>query len=316
MDVKCREPRPNSRGWTVAATVLILGFLAALILPGCGAAGTGAGKGVINVVAGENFWGSIAAQLGGSLVKVTSIENNPNTDPHAYESNTNNARAFASAGYVILNGAGYDTWGQKLLNANPVPGRKVLMISDLLGKHEGDNPHFWYNPAYVSEVADRITADYIKLKPAAAGRFTALRSDFEHSLKSYKDRINYIKSHFANQKVGSTESIFVYMAGALDLDLVSPPAFMQAISEGNEPPANAVAQFQRQIRQKQINVLVYNRQTSTNITENLKQLAVSEGIPVIGISETMTPAGTTFQDWQDSQLVKLQNALESGRRAG
>jgi zinc/manganese transport system substrate-binding protein len=99
------------------------------------------------------------------------------------------------------------------------------------------------------------------------------------------------------------------MAQALSLNLTSPPEFMQAISEGTDPPAQTVAEFQNQISQHQIKALVYNTQTSTPITDNLKQLATKNGIPVVGISETVEPANASFQDWQTRQLTSLQSAL-------
>lgn len=292
--------------------------LVALVLPlaAC-AAGTasGASGGVLQVVTGENFWGSIAAQLGGAHVHVTSIVTDPNADPHEYESNTNDARAFATAQYVILNGAGYDSWGQKLLDANPVDGRKVFTVASLLGKHEGDNPHFWYNPDYVERVVSQITADFKALDPADAGYFTQQHATFEQALAPYHNRIASIKAKFAGQKVGATESIFVYMANALGLDIISPPAFMQAVAEGNDPPASTVAVFQQQIAQRQITVLVYNVQTATAVTNNLKQLATAQNIPVVGVSETMQPPDATFQDWQYAQLLVLQNALNANALA-
>jgi zinc/manganese transport system substrate-binding protein len=279
---------------------------------GCAtSAATGQDSRMLQVIAGENFWGSIAAQLGGAHVSVTSIVTDPNADPHEYESNTADARAFATARYVILNGAGYDTWGQKLLDANPADGRVVLTVADLLGKHEGDNPHFWYNPEYVERVADRITSDYKTLDPTDAAYFTQQRSTFEAALKPYHDQIASIQAKFAGQKVGATESIFAYMASALRLDLTSPPAFMQAVSEGNDPPVNSVAEFQQQITQRQITVLVYNIQTETSVTNTLKQLAAQRKIPIVGISETMQPPNATFQDWQAAQLRSLQNALDA-----
>ncbi len=104
-------------------------------------------------------------------------------------------------------------------------------------KKDGDNPHFWYNPTYVEQVADQITADYKALDSADAAYFTQQRAAFENALKLYHDRIASIKAKFSGQRVGATESIFVYMANALGLDLISPPEFMQAIAEGNDPPA-------------------------------------------------------------------------------
>ncbi len=266
---------------------------------------------VLNVVAGENFWGSIATQLGGIHVSVTSIVSDPNADPHQYESSTSAARAFAQANYVILNGAGYDTWGQKLLDANPVSGRKVFTVADLLGKHEGDNPHFWYNPGYVEQVSNQITKDFQALDPADSAYFTRQRAAFEAALSAYHQRITEIKAKFAGQKVGATESIFAYLANALGLDLISPPEFMNAVAEGNDPPASSVVTFEQQVRQKQITVLVYNVQTITNITNTIKQLAAQQNIPIVGVSETIQPADVRFQDWQATQLLALQNALNA-----
>ena len=287
-------------------------FALALLVSACGSSSPASSGGTINVVAGENFWGSIADQLGGSKVKVHSVVTDPNADPHEYESNTVDARAFADAQLVILNGAGYDDWGQKLLDANASSQRTVLSVAELLGKKPGDNPHFWYQPDYVMAVTEKITAEYKKIDPADATYFDQQRALFAAALKPYQDKIAEIKSKFRGLQVGATESIFVYLAGALGLNLISPPEFMNAIAEGNDPPASAVAKFHDQIDGKQIKVLVYNNQASTSVTTNLKQLAQQRGIPLVGVAETLQPVGSTFQDWQVAQLTALESALSSG----
>src|SRR5437773_1979878 len=70
--------------------------------------------GTVRIVAGENFWGDIAKQIGGSNVSVTSIISDPSADPHLYESNAQNASAIASADVVLTNGLGYDDFMDKL----------------------------------------------------------------------------------------------------------------------------------------------------------------------------------------------------------
>jgi len=293
---------------------LRVGAVAALLVAGvaaCSPGGSANGSGVVQVVAGENFWGDIATQLGGSRASVQSVVTDPNADPHEYESNTNDARAFATAGLVILNGAGYDDWGQKLLQASPNSSRVVLNVADLLGKKEGDNPHFWYDPAAVIKVADKITAEYRSIDPADSSYFDQQRSAFATSLQPYMHRLAEIKQKFSGVPVGATESIFVYLAAYLGLDLVSPPEFMQAVAEGNDPPADSVVTFQDQIAHKAIKVLVYNVQTATAVTTNLRIAATLQSIPVVGVSETLLPVTASFQEWQDSQLIALENALNS-----
>ena len=295
----------NSK-WLAAAGVAV-----ALAAGACGPSTVGTTSGLINVVAGENFWGSIAAQLGGSKVSVHSVVTDPNADPHEYESSTVDAQAFADADLVILNGAGYDDWGQKLLDANASNHRQVLNIAQLLGRRPGDNPHFWYNPDYVMTVADKITAQYKAIDPGSASFFDQQRSALATSLKPYTDRIAEIKSKYSGTPIGSTESIFVYMAAALGLNLISPPEFMNAVAEGTDPPASAVATFHDQVAGKQIKVLVYNLQTSSALTTSLKQLAQQQGIPSVGVTETLQPVGAAFQDWQSAQLTALEAALAS-----
>jgi len=296
---------------TISRLLLPGWMVLTIALAGCGTPAASTSNTTLQVVAAQNFWGSIAAQLGGTHVSVTSIVSNPNADPHEYESSTKDARAFATANYVILNGAGYDDWASKLLAGNPNQGRKVFTVADLLQRKAGDNPHFWYNPTWVDQVADRITADYQALDAADSTYFTQQRAAFRTALQPYHDRIAKIRSSFSGVPVGATESIFVYLAQALGLNLISPPEFMKAVSEGNDPPAQTVAEFHDQVANKRIKVLVYNLQTASNITEDLKRQAANNGIPVVGVSETLQPVDATFQDWQDAQLLTLQNALNA-----
>lgn len=265
----------------------------------------------LQVVAGENFWGSLVSQLGGSKVQVTSIVSDPNADPHEYESNTADARAVANANYVILNGAGYDSWGNKLLSASPNSSRKVLTVATLLGKKEGDNPHFWYNPSYVNRVVAQMERDLISLDPGDKAYFQQQYAALTSSLAGYQQRINSIKHQFGGTKVAATEDIFAYLAQAAGLNLVSPPAFTQAVAEGNDPPASSVVQFQQQLESGQVKVLVYNEQTVTPLTNSIKQLAAQQNIPIVGVTETVQPPDTTFQVWMNAELLNLENALNA-----
>lgn len=305
---------PLRRAALVMALALMAG--AALAASGCASAQfAGANGSAIRVVAAENFWGSLVSQLGGSRVSVTSVVTDPNTDPHDYQSSASTARSFAVAQYVVVNGAGYDGWAASLLSANPTNGRTVFTVADLLGKHEGDNPHFWYSPGYVTRVADRITKDLTAIDGADAPYFAQRHAAFATGLQPYESIVAAIKQQFAGRRIASTESIFVYMASALGLDLISPPAFMKAVAEGNDPPASAVATFRQLLQTRQASVLVYNKQTATDVTSTMEQLAAQQRIPIVGVYETLQPAGVSFQDWMVAELTDLKSALEEAPAA-
>ena len=287
-------------------------LLLVLALSACGTTfqSSASSGGPVEVVAAENFWGSIAAQVGGSHVHVTSIIVDPNADPHSYEPTAADARTIASAQYVIVNGAGYDPWADKLLQANPVSGRKELNVGDFLGKHEGDNPHMWYNPDYVTAVVNKIRDDLKALDPADSAAFDQSAQSFlTTGLKQYHDLIAAIKAKYSGTPVGATESIFSNLAPALGLKLITPYSYLKAVSEGTDISAADQATVEQQIRQKQIKVLVYNSQNTPNNIQALITLAKANNIPVATITETLSPATASFQEWQSYQLQGIQSAL-------
>jgi len=267
--------------------------------------------GVLHVVAAENFWGSLVSQLGGSKVQVFTIVTDPNADPHEYESTTADAIAIAEANLVIINGAGYDDWAQKLVSANNTPNQTVLNVANLLDQKIGSNPHFWYNPTYVNKTVHQMFLDLVALNQSDTTYFTQQYSALNQSLGAYNQQIDQISQQYAGIEVACTESIFVYLAAATGLNLVSPPAFMDAVSEGNDPPAQSIVQFQQQLQSGKVKVLVYNQQTVTPITTEMESIATQNNVPLVAITETVVPPNMPFQQWMSTELTSLQNALAS-----
>ena len=262
------------------------------------------------MVATINAWGSIAAQLGGTRVRETSIITNPATDPHAYEPTPTDARVVAGAGVFIENGIGYDPWAAKMLAANPVGGRTVLDVGGLVGIADGGNPHRWYSPTDVRAVADQITADYAMTDPGDKVYFEQRKSAFlTTDLATYNDLITQIRAKYTGVKVGASESIFSPLAQALGLDLVPPASFLTAVSQGTDVSAADKATIDAQISSKQIKVYVFNSQNSTPDVAAQVTAAKSEAIPVVAVTETLSPAGATFQKWQCAQLQQLAAGL-------
>jgi zinc/manganese transport system substrate-binding protein len=91
--------------------------------------------------------------------------------------------------------------------------------------------------------------------------------------------------------------------------VLTPQSFLNAVSEGGEPTAADKATIENQIKGHRIKVYVFNSQNSTPDVQSLVKLAKSQGIPVVPVTETLTPASATFQDWQVGQLQLLQAGL-------
>jgi zinc/manganese transport system substrate-binding protein len=294
--------------------VLALGVAAALTA-GCSTKSTepaaSAKSAKLVVVAAENFWGSIARQLGGTHVTETSIITNPDTDPHSYEATPGDAKLISGARLFVQNGIGYDTsWAPGLVQANPSAGRDVLTVGDVVGLKDGDNPHQWYSHDSVTKVIDAITAEYKKLDPADAAYFDAQKQTFETTtLAAYNQLETDIKTTYADTPIGASESIVSPLADTLGLKMLTPYSFLKDISEGTDPTVADKTAIDSQIKGKQIKVYVYNSQNSTPDIAAQVADAKAAGIPVTTVTETLAPASATFQDWMAGELQGLKAAL-------
>lgn len=271
-------------------------------------------NGMVNVVAAENFWGSLVSQLGGAHVNVTSVVSDPNADPHEYSTSPADARAISNAQLVIVNGAGYDTWALNLIASANSPNQKVLNVQQLIGQPLDTNPHFWYSPFYVNDTVHAMYNDLVAIDPADTAYFHQQYATLNSSLwTSYMKQELAVKQQFSGVPVAATEDIFVYMANATGLKVVSPPGFMSAVAEGGDPSAQDVASMENLMMggNTTVHLLVYNQQTVTPLTQNIKTLAAQNQIPLIAVTETIQPPTYTFQFWMGSEVLSLQNALNS-----
>jgi zinc/manganese transport system substrate-binding protein len=213
---------------------------------------------------------------------------------------------------AIVNGIGYDTWASKLLAASPSSVRAVLDVGSLLGLGQDANPHQWYSPASVSRVIAQISADYERLDPADAGYFAQRRTAFETSALAEYDRLRaQIHSRYAHVPVGYSESIFRPLGEDLGLALLTPYSFAKAIAEGTDVSAADKQTVDRQVETHAIDVWVYNSQNATPDVQRVNQLARATHIPITTVTETLSPASATFEQWQDAQLRNLAAALHT-----
>jgi zinc/manganese transport system substrate-binding protein len=286
-------------------------FLAPVLLVGCSATTTPAVKdGVVQVVAIENVWGDIAAQIGGSHVKVTSILKDPGADPHTFETDPAAASALGSAAFVIENGAGYDGFADKLLSASPRKDREVLNIGKLVGASRGSsNPHLWYSPAYVTTAATAIAAQLAAAAPWSKASFDSGLTAFLASYQRYVRVLAQIKAKHPGAKVGYTERVPGYLLEAAGLALGTPASFSQAVEDGNDPSPADVQAIDDAITTHAVMVLLYNAQVTSPVTAKVQQLARTAGVPVVGVSETLPADAKDFQSWQLAQAQAVLTAL-------
>ena len=295
----------------------LLGYLvlaAALAAGGVTLAATGttehpARGGRLPVVAAENAYGSIAAQIGGRHVAVTSILNDPAADPHLFTADTTTGLAVARAALVIQNGAGYDSFMAKLESAAPSSGRIVVTVADVLGvRGAGANPHLWYDVPRLGRVAGAVAAGLERADPRHRAAYRAGLRRFEARLAPLRREVAAIRARDGGAPVAYTEPVPGYLLAAAGLRNLTPAAFSRAIEDGSEPTAAAVAGMTGLLTGHRVRALLVNTQALSPITARIRSAAEAAGIPVVGVTETL-PAGETFQAWQLRQARALARAL-------
>jgi zinc/manganese transport system substrate-binding protein len=234
----------------------------------------------------------------------------PNADPHEFEADAKTCAALSKAQFVIENGLGYDNFMGKLLTASPNPSRVILNAADVMQISGPDaNPHIWYDIAKIPAVASGIADQLGKLDPGDAATFTANAKTFNDSLAPIDTAIANIKAKYPGAPVGYTERVPGYLVEAAGLTLATPASFAQSIEDGNDPSPADNAAMDAALTDKKIKVLLYNGQVTSPATETVKQLAQKNGVPVVGVTETLPPTVKDFQDWQLRQINEITTAL-------
>jgi zinc/manganese transport system substrate-binding protein len=285
----------------VFALALLLALPVAQTAPSCAA------ENQISVVAAENFYGDIARQIGGDRVSVVSIMNNPDQDPHLFETTPGIVRQIAAAQIVILNGANYDSWMDKLLAAGPRRDRIVVNAAQLIKYKVGDNPHLWYDPVTMPAVAVAIADALVKADSAQAAEYGARLKTTVAALDQITQRVAQLKAKHGGTPVTATEPVFGLMARALGLTMRN-ERFQLAMMNDTEPSARDIAAFESDLKERKVRLLIYNSQVSEKLTERLRDIAKRAKVPVLGVTETM-PAKVNFQEWLLGELNNLDKAL-------
>lgn len=278
-------------------------------LSGCASIPDPADDGVLRVVASTNVYGDIAAQIGGRHVSVRSIIDDSAQDPHSYEADARTQLALAKADVVIENGGGYDDFMDTLLAAsgNRPTVLNAVTISGRRASNGELNEHVWYDLNAMGRLAKRIAAAFGAVEPAARKVFAANAARFDVGLSRLERTAAGIAADYAGTPVAITEPVPLYLLASCGFVDRTPPAFSQAVEEGEDVSIAVLDRMLQLFRQHTVAMLVYNEQTSGGATDRVLATARSNRIPVVAVSETL-PAGVHYLAWIGRTLQEVRDA--------
>jgi zinc/manganese transport system substrate-binding protein len=310
------ENASHIRSRSLALLALVL---SAFVVAACGPTDGGrAARGdcptdPVKVVVTVDQWGDIARSLGGSCASVTTIITSSSGDPHDYEPTPGDSAHIEKAQLLVRNGLGYDTWANKAVDALDHPPA-LVDAGEVVGLHTGDNPHLWYSPQYVRDVSAAITARLGRVAPRAADYFASRQRAWQSSMQPYDAAVAQAKAVAAGRTYGATEPVFDLMADALGMVRATPEGYQRAVANGTDPSPGDVAAFERALRDRSMQLLVFNTQTEGPTPEQIRSVAKdAHDVPVLSVTETVPPGAHGFVSWQVDQLHAL--TAELGGRA-
>jgi zinc/manganese transport system substrate-binding protein len=303
-------------------TLAALAALAALTLTACSGSGEtenhaavssgdpGACPGdVVDVVVSVSQWGEIVRRLGGACATVTTVIASNAIDPHDFEPRTADLAAFSDADLVVLNGAGYDSWAADAvagLDRSPA----VVTAGDVAGAQgSGGNPHLWYDPQTVTQLAAAVSEQLGKLSADAAPYFDGQHTAWTGELQPYLDAVAALQPIAAGRRYAATETVFDPMATAVGLTDVTPPGYRRSTSNESDPAPGDLADFEAKLADGSVDVLIYNSQTAGTVPEQLRAAADKADVPVVEVTESPPDPDGSFVAWQLDQLQALSAAL-------
>ncbi|MEJ1089209.1 zinc ABC transporter substrate-binding protein [Microbacterium sp. Mu-80] len=322
---------------------LALAAASIVVLTGCstaaGGAGSGEGGDALSVVASTNVYGSLAAQIGGDRVEVTSLIDSAAKDPHSYEATARDRLAVQKADLVIENGGGYDAFMTELREGSDATVITAAEYShdypdavveddehaDEHDEHEhaegdhaedgheghdhiaGFNEHVWFDAHTISHVVEQIAHDLGELDSAGAADYEAAAESLIGELEGIEEELHTLHDRYGGRTVFITEPLPGLLAEAAGLDDVAPGGFASAVEEGNDvAPATMLDALA--LIDGGVDAVLANAQTGGSETERIEQAAKDAGIPVVTFNELLE-ADQSYAEWMRAAISNLTAAL-------
>lgn len=267
------DPRARPGIWLALALTAVL-----MAAPAVGA------RESVRVVASFSILADLVQQVGGPLVKVTSLIP-PDSDAHLYEPRPTDVRTFARAQLIIVNGLGYEPWLERLIEASRT-GATTIVASEGVQpltqafheahmhghdhKHgDGDfvDPHAWLNVRNVIVYVRNIAAALCVVAPRECAQVTQREQTYREQLQQLDATIKTQMAAIptADRTVVSAHASFGYFANAYNVRFLSP----LGINTEARPSARAMAKVIDHIRDNNVRAVFFEKINDPRLLERI-----------------------------------------------
>jgi zinc/manganese transport system substrate-binding protein len=158
-------------------------------------------------------------------------------------------------------------------------------------------------------VARALAGDLAALQPRHAAYFMARLREFDASLQPWYRAIAVFKRVYGGTAVATTEPVADYLLEAAGTNNLTPFGLQASIMNGTDPAPENVSIQDQLLSARRVKVFVYNQQVTDPLTQAFLKSAKQNGIPVVGVYETMPAPGYDYQSWMVAEVRALTEAV-------
>ena len=264
----------------------------------------------LNVVASFSILGDMVSQVTGDLAEVTTIVG-PDADAHVYTPSAGDAKAVADADVVFVNGLGFETWSQTLIETSDTEAQVFVATEGVTPlKVDGEvDPHAWNALTNGMIYVDNIASAMAEIDPDHAAVYQA-------NAEAYKKRLADLHDHALDvfdtlpadhRTVVTAHDAFGYLADAYGLTFLAPVG----IDTEAEPSAQELAALIDHLKEEGAGALFVENITSPALVEQIERetgLEIGGRLYSDALSERGGPA-TSYEAMFQHNLDVLIQAL-------
>ncbi|MEO5357836.1 MAG: zinc ABC transporter substrate-binding protein [Nitrospirae bacterium YQR-1] len=261
----------------------------------------------------------IAERVGGSHVEVINMTP-AGVQPHEFEPTMKSIKTVYSSHLFLYNGAGFDSWAEKLAPELKKKGTVTVNMSSYMvllnawndsGKADtkAHDPHFWLDPVLIKREVEVVRNALIKKDPAN-------RADYEKNAASISTKFDELNNRYSlelknckHKDIVVSHSAFQYIAKRYGLNMFS----ILGVTASGEPSPKKLAELSRIVKEKNIKYVFYESLLSPKLAQTLSNEAGVKTLTLNtceGLTDDDIKAGRNYLSLMEDNLKNLKTALQ------
>jgi zinc transport system substrate-binding protein len=236
----------------------------------------------------------------------------PGVEPHDWEPSPQNVVEAKRAALFVYNGAGFDSWAEKLIT-DAGGGRAVVVNAtsgiELVRAGGRVDPHVWLDPVLAQKQVDAIRAGLSRADPRNAAAYDDNARAFAEQLARVDQRFATGLRQCRRRDVVTSHAAFGYLTRRYGLTQVA----VMGLAPESEPSPAELASIARLARERQVTYVFFETLVSPRLAEALAR-EVGAGTlvlnPIEGITKEEAAADKGYVALMQENLDNLRTGLE------